>query len=101
MRCELAPETDRPMSPQTPEGRPGLRVISVHVSPPSVVLNIPEPAPPDTSIHGRRCACHSPAYSTFGLLGSITRSTTPVESLRKRTRCHVVPPSFERYTPRV
>src|SRR5437867_12968222 len=90
-----------PMSPQMPAGNPGLRVISVHVSPPSVVLNIPEPAPPEFSVHGLRYTCQNPAYSTFGLLGSIVSSTTPVESLRNSTFCHVLPPSFERYTPRV
>src|SRR5688572_12965292 len=99
-RLELAPDTVMPMSPQIPCGNPGLRVISDHVSPPSVVLNMPEPAPPETSCHGRRCACQKPAYRTFGLLGSITRSTMPVESLRKRIFSHVVPPSFERKTPR-
>src|SRR5687767_9894744 len=99
-RLEFAPETDMPMSPQMPCGRPGLRVISVHVSPPSVVLNTPEPAPPETSCHGRRCACQKPAYRTLGLLGSITRSTMPVESFRKRILSQVLPPSFERKTPR-
>src|SRR5688500_1938028 len=89
-----------PMLPQIPAGKPELRVISVHVSPPSVVLNIPEPAPPETSCHGRRCACQKPAYSTLGLFGSITRSTTPVESLRKRILSQELPPSFERNTPR-
>src|SRR6266704_3307109 len=36
-----------------------------------------------------------------GLPGSITRSMAPVESLRASTRCHVLPPSAERYTPRM
>src|SRR4051812_1048259 len=89
-----------PMSPQIPAGRPGLRVISVQWSPPSVVLNNPDPGPPEFNSHGRRYTCQNPAYSTLGLLGSITRSTTPAESLRKRIFSHVVPPSFERYTPR-
>src|SRR6185436_2180082 len=95
-RLEFTADTEMPMSPQIPCGSPGLRVISVQVSPPSVVLNIPEPAPPDTSIHGRRYACQKPAYRTFGLFGSITRSTTPVESFRNRMRSHVLPPSRER-----
>src|SRR2546426_3894446 len=36
-----------------------------------------------------------------GLLGSMDRSMAPVESLRASTRCHVLPPSAERYTPRM
>src|SRR5690349_1859775 len=97
-RFEFAPETVTPMLPQMPAGNPGLRVISTQLSPPSTVLNNPLPAPPEDSIHGVRPACHSAAYSTFGLFGSITRSTTPVESLRKRIFSHVRPPSFDRKT---
>src|SRR5436190_20017478 len=90
-----------PMSPQMPAGRPGLRVISVQLSPPSVDFHIPEFGPPEFSSHGLRYTCQNPAYSTFALLGSITRSTTPAESPRERILSHVLPPSFERYTPRV
>ena len=75
-------------------------VISVHESPPSVLLNSPEPLPPDTSIHGLRCICQKPAYSTFGLLGSIARSAAPVESSRKSTFVQFFPPSLVRNTPR-
>src|SRR5438105_13984818 len=94
-RFELAPETVTPMLPQIPVGNPLLRVISAQLSPPSMVLNNPLPAPPEDSSHGVRPACHKAAYSTFGLFGSITRSTTPVESLRKRIFSQFRPPSFE------
>src|SRR6266550_5276721 len=97
-RLEFAPETVTPMLPQMPAGRPVLRVISVQLSPPSTLLNNPLPAPPDDSIHGVRPACQSAAYSTLGLFGSITRSTTPVESLRKRILSQLRPPSLERKT---
>ncbi len=45
-RFELADVTATPMRPTRPLGSPGLRVISVHVSPPSVLLNRPLPGPP-------------------------------------------------------
>src|SRR5262249_47291155 len=100
IRFELPPDTVIPMFPQIPSGRPGLRVSSVQWSPPSVVLNKPLPLPPDDKSQGVRPACQNPAYNTFGLPGSITRSTTPVESLRKKIFSHVLPPSFDRNTPR-
>src|SRR4051794_14063605 len=100
MRSDLPPDTAMPMLPQMPAGKPALRVSSVQWSPPSVVFHSPLPLPPDESSHGVRPACQNPAYSTFGLFGSMTRSTTPVESLRKRIFSHVLPPSFERNTPR-
>src|SRR5689334_12142109 len=97
-RFEFTAETVMPMFPQIPSGRPGLRVISVQWSPPSVVLKSPLPFPPDESIHGVRPACHNPAYKTLALFGSITRSTTPVESLRNKILSQVLPPSLERKT---
>src|SRR5438128_1247515 len=42
-RFESAPDTDTPIFPTTPAGKPALRVISFHVSPPSVDLNTPSP----------------------------------------------------------
>ena len=60
-RFAFAPDSVMPMFPQIPLGRPGLRVISVQWSPPSVVLNMPLPLPPDDSSHGVRPACHKPA----------------------------------------
>ena len=44
---EFARDTETPMRPTSPSwGRPGKRVISVHVSPPSVLLKSPLPGPP-------------------------------------------------------
>src|SRR3990167_8009434 len=83
-----------------PFGRPGFRVISCQVSPPSVDLKIPPPAPPLLSIHGVRPACQSAAYSTLGSFGSIERSIAPVESFRKRTFRHDSPPSEDLKIPR-
>jgi hypothetical protein len=82
-----------PMLPHKPAGSPGFFVSSVQCSPASVDLNKPLPAPPDTSFHGRRTACHSPAYSTSGFEGSRIRSAAPVESFRYSTLFHVFPPS--------
>src|SRR5207248_11121765 len=92
-RAGLAGETAIPMFPHRPVGSPGFLVSSVQCSPASVDLNSPLPAPPDTSVQGRRTACHRPAYSTFGLVGSRTRSAAPVESFRNRTLFQVLPPS--------
>ena len=94
-------ETARPIFPMIPLGRPLLRVISVQLSPPSVDLKTPLPAPPDTSSQGRRTACQSPAYRIRGLTGSSARSIAPVLSFRYRTLSHVLPPSLVRNTPRV
>ncbi len=74
---------------------------SVQLSPPSVDLYNPLPAPPEENPHGVRCSCHSAAYTMRGFWGSSTRSMAPVESFFERIFCHVLPPSFERYTPRV
>jgi hypothetical protein len=92
-RADLAGETAMPMLPHNPAGSPGFLVSSVQCSPASVDLNSPLPAPPDASVHGRRTACHSPAYSTSGFDGSRIRSAAPVESFRNRTLFQVLPPS--------
>src|SRR5437879_5411913 len=81
------------MLPSSPAGRPGLCVSSVQCSPPSDDLRMPPPTPPDISCHGLRCACQNAAYSTAEFDGSSTRSEIPVESLRKSTLRHVLPPS--------
>ncbi len=60
-RAGLAGDTAIPMFPHRPPGRPGFFVSSVQCSPASVDLNSPLPAPPDTSVQGRRTACHNPA----------------------------------------
>src|ERR671932_2212011 len=67
-RRALAPETATPMRPTTPVGRPGLRVISVHVSPPSVLLNNPLPGPPLDIWYSLRYASQSDAYITWGFV---------------------------------
>src|SRR5439155_5656421 len=94
-------ETARPSFPMSPLGRPLLRVISVQLSPPSVDLKNPLPAPPETSSQGRRTACHSPAYRMRGLTASSAKSIAPVLPLRYRTLSQVLPPSLLRNTPRV
>ncbi len=60
-RAGIAGEIVMPMFPITPLGMPGLRVISFQLSPPSVVLKMPLPAPPLESSHGLRPACQKAA----------------------------------------
>src|SRR5215471_8016123 len=84
-RLGSAPETETPMRPTTPLGIPGLRVISCHVSPPSVDLNSPDPGPPDDIWYSMRYASHIAAYSTFGFVRSTEMSIAPVLSSRYRT----------------
>ena len=48
-------------NPGLPRGRPGLRVISAQVSPPSVDLNSPLEGPPLSNAHGLRMTCQSEA----------------------------------------
>src|SRR5919205_4088737 len=92
-RRGLAPDTATPMRPTTPVGIPGLRVISVHVSPPSVLLNTPLPGPPLDIWYSLRYASHSDAYITCGFVRSMLTSIAPVLSSRYSTRRHVLPPS--------
>src|SRR5215467_12589360 len=94
-RFASAPETATPILPSMPAGRPGARVISVHVSPPSTDLNKPLPGPPDDIWYSVRNASHSAAYITFGFFGSIEMSTAPVLLSRPRTFFHVAPPSAD------
>ena len=50
------------MRPTTPSGGiPGLRVISVHVVPPSTLLNMPLPGPPEDIVYSLRKASQSDA----------------------------------------
>src|SRR5437773_8491557 len=100
MRLPSAPDTVTPMRPMTPAGRPGLRVISVQVSPPSVDLNSPLPGPPLDICHDTRYASQSAAYITFGLFRSIARSIAAVLLSRNRTFFQVFPPSADLNTPR-
>ena len=89
-----------PILPISPAGSPGLRVISFHVSPPSMLLNKPLPGPPLDIWNSRRNACHSDAYSTFGFARSNAMSMPPVLSSRNSTFFQVVPPSVLRKIPR-
>src|SRR5689334_22871840 len=89
------------MRPSRPfSGSPLLREISVQCSPPSVLLNSPEPGPPDDIWYSLRYASHIAAYITFGLLRSMEMSIAPVLSSRKSTFFHVFPPSVDLNTPR-
>src|SRR4051794_31821418 len=75
-------------------------VSFAHVVPPSVDFQIPLPAPPLDRPHVLISICQNPAYRMRGLVGSMTMSDAPVESLTNSTRCHVLPPSAERKMPR-
>src|SRR4051812_42326794 len=88
------------MRPIIPPGRPGLRVISDQVSPPSVDLNKPLPGPPLDIWYSTRYASQRAANITFGVLRSIAISTAPVLSLRNSVLFHVLPPSALLKTPR-
>src|SRR6266581_5053141 len=74
-RFGSAPETLTSILPTGPAGRPRRLVSSVQVVPPSVDLNSPLPGPPSSSSQNLRAACHIAAERTFGLDGSIDRST--------------------------
>src|SRR5450756_1508836 len=99
-RLLSAPDDETPTLPQIGLGRPGFFVISVHVVPPSVLLNRPLPDPPLESECGVRKTSHMPAYRTSGFFWSMARSTAPVLSSRNSTRSQALPPSFDRKTPR-
>src|SRR3954451_21493350 len=100
MRLESAPDTATPILPTRPDGSPGLRVISVQCSPPSVDLNRPLPGPPLDIEYSTRNASHIAANITSGLLRSMAMSTAPVLSSRNSTLRHVLPPSAVLNTPR-
>ena len=60
-RLLSAPDTAMPALPQIGAGSPAFFVSSVHVVPPSVVLNKPPPGPPLDSECGVRLTSHSVA----------------------------------------
>src|SRR5207253_918907 len=60
-RPDFAADAEMPILPSSPFGRPLLRLISVHVSPPSFERKMPLPGPPETSSHGRRIASQNDA----------------------------------------
>jgi len=68
--------------------------------PPSVDLKSPLPGPPLSRPHVWISICHMPAKSTRGFDGFIAMSEQPVFSSTKSVRCHVLPPSAVRKTPR-
>src|SRR5919204_3168275 len=86
--------------PTSPCGSPGFRVISRHVSPPSVDLNRPLPGPPLDIWYSIRYASHSAANTTLGLRRSIATSAAPVLPSRNSTCFHVLPPSMLLKMPR-
>src|SRR5450759_836303 len=100
MRVESAPDTATPILPSRPVGSPGLWVISVQCSPPSIDLNKPLPGPPLDIEYSTRKASQSAANMTFGLCGSIAMSTAPVLLSRNSTLRQVLPPSVLLNTPR-
>src|SRR5574341_135883 len=83
-------------------GRPAalVDVSSVHVAPPSVLLNKPaalgafSPSPPDRKVQPRRRKSHIPAYSVRGFAGSMEIIEQPVDGFEPlRILVHVWPPS--------
>jgi hypothetical protein len=60
-RSGLAADAVTPILPTMPRGSPALRVMSVHVSPPSVDLKRPLDGPPLSKAQGRRTTCQSAA----------------------------------------
>src|SRR5689334_20865749 len=100
MRFGRAAEIEMPILPSGLFGMPGLNVISFHVSPPSVVFHKPLRPPPAFMPQGVRWNFHIDAKRMRGFDGSIVRSIAPVESSRKSTFFHVLPPSVVRNTPR-
>src|SRR5262245_26500554 len=99
-RSDLAGEATTPILPLMPVGRPGLLVSSTQVSPPSVDLYRLLSGPPLERLQGVRCTSHRAAYRRRGLFGSMDRSMAPAFVLRNSTCSQVLPPSFERKTPR-
>ena len=69
----------------------------VQLSPPSVLFQIPLPAPPERTIHGIRWWSQKAAYRMRGLAGSIDRSLAPLVALvPASTSAQVAPPSVLR-----
>ena len=67
-RLERAGEMATHIFPISPFGIPGLRVMSVQVSPPSVVLKRPVVGPPLSSSHGYVTWWFRAAMITFGFV---------------------------------
>src|SRR2546428_1155816 len=100
-RDGLAGDTAIPMRPRGRGGSPRLAVISVQVSPPSLLFHSPLLPPPAEKPQGNRWLFHRAAYSTRGFVASRARSIAPVESSTYSTLLQLRPPSVDRNTPRV
>src|SRR6266852_6215813 len=98
-RLEFPPETETPMRPIIPAGRPCPSSFA-QVLPPSMDLWRPLPGPPLFRLHGVRETSHIEAKSVLELFGSKTMSIAPVLLSLYKTFCHVAPPSVVRKTPR-
>ena len=99
-RLESAPEMPTLIFPTSPCGRPGLRVISRQVSPPSVDLYRPLPGPPLDIWYSTRYASHNAANTTLGLRRSMATSAAPVLPSLNSTFFQDLPPSALLKTPR-
>ena len=83
-------------------GRPAAPAgSSVHVAPPSVLLNSPDAlgavalSPPERNVQPLRRKSHIPAYSVLGFNASIESIEQPVDRLAPfSTLVHVFPPSL-------
>src|SRR5437016_14577195 len=84
-RPDLAADAETPIFPRSAVGRPLFRLISVQVSPPSFDRQSPEPAPPETSAHGRRIASQNDAEIIRGLFGAVESADARALTLRYRT----------------
>src|SRR5437660_10152706 len=92
-RVPSAPETETPMRPSTPLGRP-CPSSRFHVAPSSPERYSPLPGPPLVKLHGVRCASHRAANRMCGLFGSNPRSTAPVLLSLNKTFDHALPAPF-------
>src|SRR5256884_696508 len=99
-RAPSAPKPKPPTRPTPPLGSP-CPTSRFHVAPSSPERYSPLPGPPLVKLHGVRCASHRAANRMCGLFGSNTRSIAPVLLSLNKTFDHVLPPSFERNTPRI
>ena len=82
-----------------PFGNPLFTEIVVQVSPPSVLLYIPEPFPPEDKLEGVLLTSQVVAYKIRGLFGSKIKSMAPEFSSANNTFFQFSPPSMDLYTP--
>src|ERR1700740_1183263 len=96
---ESAPETETPMRPSGPSGKP-LPSTRFQVTRSALERYRPLFSPPLLSDHGVRQPSHIAAKRMCGFLGSKTISMPPVRSLMYRTFSQFLPPSRVRKMPR-